>query len=863
MDMSEVTTGLKGLDKLINGLQIGDNVVWQIENIEDYRHFVIPFVKRAVSDNKKVIYIRFTQHKSLVKPGKNVVIHKIDAFSGFESFSTELNRIIGQSGQGVYYVFDCLSELLPAWSTDLMIGNFFKIICPYLFALNTIAYFSIMRNRHSFTTVARIREITQLLIDVYHYEKNYFVHPLKVWNRYSPTMFLPHLQKRDSFVPLTSSIDVAKLFASIGERSTKSAKLNLDYWDQLFLQAEELVNEKAGYTEQKEMAERLSRIMLAKDERLLLLIQKHFGLADIIDIKSRLIGTGYVGGKAVGMLLARKIMANDQSLNWQKYLEPHDSYYIGSDVFYTYIVQNGWWKLRLEQKTKEGYFKIADGLKELLLTGEFSEEIKAQFRQMIEYFGQAPIIVRSSSLLEDAFGNAFAGKYESVFCANQGTSEERYREFEQVVRRIYASTMNKDALEYRLQRGLAQQDEQMALLVQRVSGAYHRRYFFPDLAGVGISYNTYIWKKGMDPKGGMLRLVFGLGTRAVNRVEVDYPRLVALDEPLSRPHGGAQDAQRFSQHSVDVINIEKNVFETISFNELAIADLGIDLHSFAETDEDAARLWKERGRNEREFWILSLNEVVRNKTLITTMQQMLKILEEAYQYPVDTEYTVNFRDKSFQINLLQCRPHQTQGLGTKVHIPQNIAAEKIVFATHGYFVGGNVNKSVKRLIYVDAEYYDRLAMSAKYDIARLIGELNRLVVNKDEEPTALLGPGRWGTSTPSLGIPVSFSEINNMILLGEVSFTGGAGVPEISFGTHFFQDLVETGIFYLVIVPGNKDVFLNKAMIKKLPNLLTELLPDYRKFREVVKVIDLQKKRARLMADIVTQRAVLFCGEPR
>jgi hypothetical protein len=171
------------------------------------------------------------------------------------------------------------------------------------------------------------------------------------------------------------------------------------------------------------------------------------------------------------MLLARRILEKDETLNWPRYREHHDSFYIGSDIFYTYIVQNGLWKLRMEQKTKAGYFPAAIPLRDQMLKGLFPDEIKEQFQELVEYFGQSPIIIRSSSLLEDAFGNAFAGKYESIFCVNQGSPEKRYAHFEESVRRVFASTMNEDALTYRLQRGLDQHDEQMALLVQRVSGA--------------------------------------------------------------------------------------------------------------------------------------------------------------------------------------------------------------------------------------------------------------------------------------------------------------------------------------------------------------------------------------------------------
>ena len=159
---------------------------------------------------------------------------------------------------------------------------------------------------------------------------------------------------------------------------------------------------------------------------------------------------------------------------------------------------------------------------------------------MLDYYGQAPIIVRSSSLLEDSFGNAFAGKYRSVFCPNQGDPDTRLAAFMQAVKLVYASALNPDALSYRSRRGLGENDEQMAILVQRVSGMPYRHYFFPALAGVAFSRNLYAWNDRIDPRQGIIRLVFGLGTRAVERVGSDYPRMIAISHPDLRPEVGAR-----------------------------------------------------------------------------------------------------------------------------------------------------------------------------------------------------------------------------------------------------------------------------------------------------------------------------------
>lgn len=863
--IDRVSTGLPGVDEVINGLRLGDNVVWQVTDIGDYMKFARPFVKRALEDENRVVYIRFARHRPIVSCRDGIAIYEVDAYSGFESFSTQIYRIITGEGRGVFYVFDCLSDLLSAWATDLMIGNFFVITCPYLFELNAVAYFAILRNSSSYQTVARIRDTTQVLLDVYSNKGNTYLHPLKVWNRYAPTMFLPHVEQGGRFIPITNSGDAAGLFAEIAHQQAQDAKRYLDYWERLFLSAVELCDRrKTGSPpspeEEHAMLEVLLKILIGRDERILALARQTFTLEDMLYIKSRLIGSGFIGGKAVGMLLARKILQQDKGMDWQKYLEHHDSFYIGSDVFYTYIVQNGLWKARMEQKRREKYFGAAKQLREGMLKGTFPENIREQFLRMLEYFGQSPIIVRSSSLLEDGFGNAFAGKYESIFCINQGSLEERYYQFEEAVRKVFASTVNEDALTYRLQRGLGRQDEQMALLVQRVSGAYHRYYFFPDVAGVAFSVNPYVWNGSMDPKAGMLRLVCGLGTRAVNRLEGDYARIVALDACTLQPIADKEDLRQFSQHKVDVLNIRENRLESRPLEKLIEEKIDLPLEMVAERDREAERRLRELGLAPRQRWLITFGGLLSRTTFPRVMQKMLKTIESRYNYPVDVEFTVNFdKDGGYRINVVQCRPLQVKGVGGKVEIPPVIEADRVLFQTKGNFMGGNLRRSLRRIILVEPRAYVNLNERAKYQVARIVGRLNRMIPSREDMPTALIGPGRWGTSTPSLGIPVTFSEIYNAAVLVEVACAGAGYVPDLSFGTHFFQDIVESDIFYVALFPGREGVEFNADLLNGFANVLPEILPDDAPFRDVIKVYDLDESvrgKLEIMADVVEQRAV-------
>jgi len=395
----KVSTGLKGFDQVIDHLRFGDNVVWQVDSISDYKKMANYFAESARTENMSLIYIRFANHEPILDASRDIKTYHIDARKGFESFATEIHNLIKEEGKRVFYVFDCLTDLLKYWHSDLMIGNFFKATCPYLYELDTVAYFAIKRNFHTYSTIANIRETTQLLLDLYQINDKTYIHPLKVWQRYSPTMFFPHFIQGQEAICITSSSDASELFNSINRW-----EIRLDHWNTIFNKAKRVLS--FSNKQQEAVKKRLMYMLIGSDSRMFQLCDRYFTLKDILDIASREIGTGFIGGKSVGMLLARKILEVEGGDRFTPFIEPHDSFFIGSDVFYTYIVQNGWWRFRTKQKTPEGYYKYAAELKEKLLHGSFPKDIQEQFIQMLEYFGQSPIIIRSSSLLEDNFGNA-------------------------------------------------------------------------------------------------------------------------------------------------------------------------------------------------------------------------------------------------------------------------------------------------------------------------------------------------------------------------------------------------------------------------------------------------------------------------
>jgi hypothetical protein len=471
---------------------------------------------------------------------------------------------------------------------------------------------------------------------------------------------------------------------------------------------------------------------------------------------------------------------------------------------------------------------------EKMLKGTFPAYIQEQFIEMLDYFGQSPIIVRSSSLLEDAFGNAFSGKYESVFCANQGTREERLEAFMEAVRKVFSSTINREALLYREKKGLLDHDEQMALLVQRVSGDMFGNLFFPQISGVGFSFNPYVWNKEIDPMDGMLRLVFGLGTRAVDRHDDDYTRVVSLSAPNKRPETNFKEVQKYSQRKVDLLDLTTNKHTSMYFNDILQQVHNLNLELYASRDQNTG----DSESGETTAWTLTFDGLFTTTSFIEDMKEVLHVLRNAYGNPVDIEFTINLLDDGrYKVNLVQCRPFQAREEIASVSIPSKIKPENLILRTSGPIIGNSKIMALDRIIYVDPHHYGVLPEKQRYSIARLIGQLTHLE-NMSEKSLLLIGPGRWGTSIPSLGIPVSFQEISAVSILCEVVAMHKGLVPDVSLGTHFFNDIVEMDMLYCAFYPNKKGNVLKEDLFLNTPNQLKTLLPDQGEWTEMVHVID-------------------------
>ncbi len=842
----KVLSGYPGLDKKLDYIRSGDNIVFRVINLEFFRFFAKGFVKQAIKDHRPVHYIRFGPHKPMLENVEQVNVHQLDPTIGFEKFTIEIYRIIMEAKQEAFFIFDNISVLGEFWNTDLMLGNFFQVTCPFLTKMEDVAIFPLRRGEHSCDCIEKIRESTQIFLDVFYKNPYYYITPLKVKDRYHHEMFLTHrVNEKMLFEPLTYSTSLARYYQAVDE-SGPGEQLQ-DSWDRFFsLMQMSYANHLNSEGNRKKMVS----MLMTDDEKMAQLIFKNFKYRDYIQVHSRMIGTGKIGGKAVGMLLARKIIER-HCPEVAIHFEPHDSYFVGSDIYYTYIIHNDFWDLWLYHKANPTDEQIAQMVREKLMTGQFPESIRSQFKRLLDYYGSSPIIVRSSSLLEDGFGNAFAGKYESVFCVNGGSLKKRLESFEDAIRIVYESTMSPSALEYRRRRNLLECDEQMALLVQRVSGSRLGQYYFPMAAGVGYSYNSYPWSDQLDPKAGMLRLVAGLGTRAVDRTEGDYPRLVNLDNPKIRMHNKMADRHKYSQHKMDVLDIETHELTSKRVEQLRSVILPWHRKQLYSHDTEAEWMFRERGEY-REVLFVDCERLIENQEFISCMQKILLTIQEMYQTPVDIEYAINTsEDDEFIINLLQCRPLLAT-TSQKYELPKLKESDTFLHIVKNA-MGTTRDIDINVIVYIDPHAYYTLNYAKKPNVAREIGKINHYFKDKNLN-MILITPGRIGTSSPELGVPVTFAEISGFNTIVEVAYSKVGYMPELSFGSHMFQDLVEAEILYLACMENQDTIHYNPSLLKNEYQTCQDIIDP--SLQSIIQVY--QPQSMKLVYDSMDREAI--CG---
>ncbi len=660
------------------------------------------------------------------------------------------------------------------------------------------------------------------------------------------------------------------------EEITLTFNPELAPWDILFAQAEEY--ERLPPEKKEKIRHHLRQInvvlirgMISDQLGFIGVAQQYFSIADLKEIRRCRIGRGKIGGKAAGMMLAYKILQTDgreDVLPIQEHVVIPESVFLGADVFYDFIAHNNLYpffdqKYKTEEEIRGEYPEI----QRRFAASEFPAYVLEALERELNRLGRVPLIVRSSSLLEDNFGTSFAGKYESVFCPNQGTPRENLQALTDAIRQVYASTLNPNALLYRRQVGLLDYDERMAVLIQRVAGSQYRRYYFPTVAGVAFSRNPFRWTSRIRPEDGFMRIVCGLGTRAVERVAGDYPRMVALSHPTLRPEVTPRDIRKYSQHLIDVIDLEENSFRTLPVTQAIGGDYpGLEYLASIFRDDYLTDFSRPGLLGGGEI-VLTFDRLLRERSFTDLMRTTLQRLSQAYGRPVDVEFALDIvpgrPHPRFVLYLLQCRPLSSREATTTRSIPSSLAPEDILFiATR--LVPDGVVPDVEYIVYVNPHRYASISDdTTRYEIGRLVGRINQRLAGRR---FALMGPGRWGSSNIALGVKVGYADIYNTSLLIEIAFAGPAGTPEVSYGTHFFQDLVEANIYPLALYPDEPGEFFRRSFFEESPNILPELLPADAPLADYVRVIHVPSVSGGRVVEVVMnseeEKAIAYLRPP-
>jgi hypothetical protein len=653
-----------------------------------------------------------------------------------------------------------------------------------------------------------------------------------------------------------------------GRTSPQNPELTLSFnpelapWDLLFAQGQ--AYEALPLEQRNEVRHHLQEIivvlikgMLSDQLEFVGIAKELFTIKDLIDVRRRCIGRGKIGGKAAGILLAHKILAIDDKNDTQplnKNVNIPDSYFIGADVFYDFLLINNFTRfMNQKYRTAEEIEMDYPIIQQAYVQGHFPSEISYSLRHMLVEIGNSPLVVRSSSLLEVHFGAALAGKYKSVFCPNQGTLEENLVDLQKAVAVVYSSTLSPDALLYRKHMGLVDYDERMAVLIQKVQGERYHQYFFPSVAGVGYSLNPFRWNPKIKREEGFLRLVAGFGTRAVERVANDYPRIVALSHPQLRPNVGAAELRKYSQHFIDVVDLESNKMKTLPVYEVIKGDFPA-LRYLASLDKGdyMAPIITRISQTHSEDLVLTFDQLTQDKNFITLMRDILNKLERYHKTPVDIEFAVSIKSQyphtEYTIHLLQCRPLVSKKQIKNIEIPDTIPESDLIFLANKLIPQGIVY-GVRYIVHVPTDEYSKAPdYETKTEIARIISKLNKKL---EGETFILIGPGRWGSSEADLGVRVTYADIFNTKVLIELPLKQKGNTAEPSYGTHFFQDLVETGIYPLPIDPRENQASINTKFLDTAPNVLETLLPEAAQYARYVHVIDVPATTGGRYLDII------------
>ena len=474
-------------------------------------------------------------------------------------------------------------------------------------------------------------------------------------------------------------------------------------------------------------------------------------------------------------------------------------------VFDDFMADNNLWPQLSEVDHKRA--------QQLIEAGDFRPEVREALKDLVQIMDY-PLAVRSSSTFEDNRHHPTSGLYLTLFTANRGSVEERLLRLESMIKRIYASMFGPEAVAYRKRARLAGENEKMAILIQQLIGNEYGRYFLPSFAGVGFSRNYYRWSNRLKTRDAVIRLVCGLGVRAV---EGDYARLFSVGLPDVRPEGQGADAiLRSSQKMVTVLDREDDEIISVHIDDL-----------LRETDADGVKaacslydprdmMLKRMPRGTRftgaprgQRPVITFADLVKQGTpLVEILKEVVERSEKTLAVEADCEFAVTVhpdfgpnKPDALRLYKVQTRPLGARRENRNLECPPPEQFRQILL-TSNRIIGNGVINNLDRLVYVDPDNYLSV-YNDKERLGKLIWALGKINQEYEGKETGylLMGPGRWGTRNRQSGVPVAYGDISNASVV--VECITPHFVPVFSYGNHFFKNLFlnnnERLVFYFQV----------------------------------------------------------------
>jgi hypothetical protein len=512
------------------------------------------------------------------------------------------------------------------------------------------------------------------------------------------------------------------------------------------------------------------------------------------DNNIRIIGSGSIGGKAQGLVFLQQLLTSSETL--QAYPEVQiivpNLVILGTDIFDVFLENNDLQKYMDSDHTDD---QIAHAFQQ----SDLPFHILGDLRALVEEI-RNPIAVRSSSLLEDATYEPFAGIYTTKMIPNQQFDPDfRFRKLSEAIKFVYASTFFKAARSYRDATGHDHQEEKMALIIQNVQGTRHHVRFYPDLSGVARSYNFYPVGRA-KPEDGVVSLALGLGKTIVDgslcwTYSPAHPR-------IAPPYGSINELLKNSQTEFWAVNMGTPLIydpnretEYLVKEDLSTAERDGTLKEICSTyDPQSDRLqigMAHPGPRVLNFApLLQLKKFSLNKII----KELVGICEEKLENPVEIEFAMTFSPPS--LGLLQVRPMVVSS--DDIQVSEEDLEDQNALAASEHALGNGSIENIKDIVYVIPENFE---LEKTKEIAEELEQINQKMV-REGSPYMLIVFGRLGSSDPWLGIPVNWGQISGSRVIIETYQEGLSA--DMSQGSHFFHNLTSLGVSYISLPRGAK-----------------------------------------------------------